>query len=279
MNELDDLPLVRTHLETADDQPQPEPVRRSAAASIFVIAAVGLALGGAAAWWWMRDRPAIGPAAGGTAATEGVVTPAADAARALPPLGQMDTFLRALLGTMSASPEFARWLATDDLIRQMANGIDRISRGFSPARDLQVLHPRREFLVSSRGPLTIDPASYHRYDALAEVVASLDAQAVAGAYRTVQPRLDEAYRALGRSEGSVDHAIGVALQILIDTPTPRDPVRLVHGKGATYAYADADLEKALPVQKQLMRMGPANVERIKTRVRAIKAAIETPPAG
>jgi hypothetical protein len=277
MNELDDLPLVRTQVETADDRPQPESARRSSPATIFVIAAVGLALGGTAAWWWMRDRPAVGPARADTAATEGVIPPSADAARALPPLDQMDTFLRALLATMSASPEFARWLATDDLIRQMANAIDRISRGLSPARDLQVLHPRREFLVSGRGPLTIDPASYGRYDALASLVDSLDAQAVAGAYRTVQPRLDDAYRALGRSEGSVDNAIGVALQILIDTPTPRDPVRLVHGKGATYAYADADLEKALPVQKQLMRMGPANVERIKTRVRAIKAAVETPP--
>ena len=275
MNELDDLPLASGAPMDSAAEPQP-PARRSGSAPILAIAAVGLVLGGAAAWWWTRDRPAIGPARAG-AGTEGVIAPPAEAARPLPPLDQMDTFLRALLGAMSASPELARWLATDDLIRQMANGVDRISRGLSPARDLRVLHPRREFLVRGRpGQTTIDPESYRRYDALASLVASVDAQAVAAAYRTIQPRLDEAYRALGRSEGSVDHALSVALQHVIDTPVPTDPVRLVNGKGATYAYADPALEQALPVQKQLMRMGPANVERIRSRMREIKTAIETP---
>lgn len=194
-------------------------------------------------------------------------------ARALPALGQMDTFLRALLGTMSAHPDFARWLATDDLIRQMANVIDRISRGLSPATEVAVLRPQGDFDVTRRGPPTISPASFRRYDGLAAIVDSLDAKAIVEAYRTIHPRLDEAYRSLGRTEGGVEQAIDVALQALIDTPVPVEPVRVITGKGATYAFADAQYERLQPAQKQLLRMGPDNVRRIQKRLREIQALL------
>lgn len=276
MNELD-RPLV---LEPQPESAPEEPTPRTRGTPVIAIAVVGLLLGGTAAWWWTRDETRASPTESGSASTEGLVTPSRESARPLPPLGQMDTFLRALLGALSSSPELARWLATDDLIGQMANGIDRISRGISPTRELQTLQPKSEFTVASRrDQLTIDPASYRRYDALASLVSSLDARAVADAYRTIHPRLDEAYRGLGRSEGGVDDAVGIALQLLIDTPVIRDPVRVVHGKGTTYAYADPQLEKLLPIQKQLLRMGPDNVERVQARLREILAAIETPPTG
>jgi hypothetical protein len=240
------------------------------------IAIAGVVLGGFGAWWWTRSRDAAPqpPAA----VTESAVTPAAEQTRTLPPLHQMDTFLRALLGALSSSPELARWLATDDLITQMAHAIDRASRGQSPARDLGVLRPSGTFEVSRTRPVTVDAASYGRYDGLARVVTSLDARSVAYAYRTIQPRLEEAYRNLGRTEGSVDQAVMLILQSLIDAPVVQDPVRLVPGTGATYAYEDPRLESLQPVQKQLLRMGPANVARIQERLREIKQAIETAPA-
>lgn len=271
MNEFDD----RTLLRTRDENPLIAPAR-SGKRAIVVIAGLGLLLGGLGAWWWTRDvAQPESPAT--TAGTEAPVTPPTEPVRPLPPLHQMDTFLRALLGNLSTSPEFARWLATDDLIRQMANGIDRVSRGASPAREVSVLKPPGVFAVSgARDRTTIDPQSYRRYDGLAALVSSLDARSVADAYRTIQPRLDEAYRGLGRAEGGVDNAVSVALQILIETPVVREPIRLVPGTGATFAYADPRLEALRPAQKQLLRMGPDNVERVQERLRQIKQAIETP---
>ena len=272
MNEFEDRTLLRTdELGRAAAMPA-----RAGNRIIIVIAALGLVLGGVAAWWWTRGPgpPATSPA---TAGTEAPVTPTPEPARALPPLHQMDTFLRALLGGLSTSPELARWLATDDLIRQMANGVDRVSRGFSPAGDVSVLRPSGTFGVTGgRDRMAIDPASYRRYDGLAGLVSSLDARSVADAYRTIQPRLDEAYRGLGRAEGGIDNAVSVALQVLIDTPVVRGPIRIVPGPGATYAYADPQLEGLRPVQKQLLRMGPDNLERVQERLRQIKQAMDAP---
>jgi len=274
MSELDDLPLGTTHTAA----PPASPPQSTKAGPIAVVAITGLALGAAGAWWWARQ--ATPPAKPATAnSTEEVLTPDADAARPLPPLDQMDTFLRALLGTLSSSPELARWLTTDDLIRQMANGIDRIANGASPASELSVLKPKGAFAASQRrNEITLDPASYHRYDLLAALVSSLDAHAVAEAYRTIRPRLDEAYRHLGRTEAGIDTAVATALDRLIETPEPRDPIRLVHGPGASYAFADPALEHLMPIQKLLIRMGPENLNRVHARLLEIKQAIDALPA-
>ena len=275
MSELDDLPLGTSHTSAVSVGQPPPPAK---AGPIAIVAIAGLVLGAAGAWWWARQAtPPAKPAV--TNATDATVPPDTDAVRPLPPLDQMDTFLRALLGTLSANPELARWLATDDLIRQMANGIDRIANGASPASELAVLKPASGFAASERrNVITIDPASYQRYDSLAALVSSLDARAVAETYRTIRPRLDEAYRNLGRNEAGADAAVAAALQRLIDTPDVKDPIRLLHGAGASYVYADRTLEELTPIQKQLIRMGPENLDRVRTRLREIKQAIDALPA-
>jgi hypothetical protein len=239
-----------------------------------LIALAGLLLGGAAAWWWIRSDNQAPAAPETVAASEAAIAPPDESARPLPPLGQMDTFLRALLGTLSAHPDLARWLATDDLIRQMARGIDRISRGQSPAANLQVLRPTGDFNVrGSRSALTINPASFARYDRFAALVESMDARAVADVYRTIQPRLDEAYRELGQTSNDVDTAVDAALRLLIETPIPDEPIAVVPGQGATYAYRNRSFEDLAPAQKQLLRMGPANARIIQARLREIRAEL------
>ncbi len=272
MNNVPDLPLQADTSGSVADA-----TGRRPRTPVLFIAVLGLIAGAAGAWWWARDRGQPAPAAAARTATDATLTPA-PAPVELPPLGQMDIFLRALLASLSASPELARWLATDDLIQQMAHAIDLVSRGQSPSPELGVLRPEGVFQTSgSSRATTIDPATYRRFDGLARAVASLDPASVAAAYRTIRPRLDEAYRGLGRTTLTVDQAVAAALQVLIDTPQVADPVRLVPGPGATLAFADPELQRLPAAQKQVLRMGPENATRVKTALRGIKSAIETPP--
>ena len=269
MDDFDDRPLERA----PQNDPTPIHPSRKSLTPIALIAVVGLIAGALGAWWWTRGR-APAPVATSANASEAIVSQRDAPEPTLPPLDQMDTFLRALLGTLSSHPAFVRWLATDDLIRQMAHGIDRLSRGQSPAADLAVLRPEGDFEVRrQRVATTIDSASFARYNGLASLVDGLDPRAVADAYRTVRPRLNEAYRALGRSDGAVDDAVHVALQTLIDTPVPAEPVQVIPGKGATWAFKDPALENLSSAQKQLVRMGPDNMRRVQERLRAIRAEL------
>lgn len=272
MNNVPDLPLQADTPGSVADA-----TGRRPRTPVLFIAVVGLIAGAAGAWWWARDRGQPAPATAARTATDATLTPA-PAAVELPPLGQMDIFLRALLASLSASPELARWLATDDLIQQMAHAIDLVSRGQSPSPELGVLRPEGLFQTSGSSRATaIDPATYRRFDGLARAVASLDPASVAAAYRTIRPRLEEAYRGLGRTTLTVDQAVAAALQVLIDTPQIADPVRLVPGPGATLAFADPELQRLPAAQKQILRMGPENATRVKTALGGIKSAIETPP--
>jgi Protein of unknown function (DUF3014) len=256
---VDDLELDR-------DGVTPQPLTPAPARSWnpwLVGAAVVLAVAGGALarWWTLPSPPREAPATTGrpVASTDVPLDPAAH----LPPLDQMDPYLRTLLGALSARPELAAWLATDDLIYQAAWTIDRVSRGNSPASELRVLAPKDEISTARAGRTRrLTEASYQRYDGLAETLASVDAGAVATAYRTIRPRLNEAYKSLGQTESSVDVAVQQALDLLIATPIPNGPIVLIEGKGATWAFADPALEALPAAQKHLLRMGPRNASKV-----------------
>jgi hypothetical protein len=78
---------------------------------------------------------------------------------------------------------------------------------------------------------------------------------------------------MGNPNRDVDNALRNAIDILIDTPIVQGPIRVVEGKGASWAYADPALESLSPSQKQVLRMGPANAEKVLTWLRALKEAL------
>jgi hypothetical protein len=176
---------------------------------------------------------------------------------------------------LSSRPELANWLATDDLVRQLAAAIDRASQGDSPAGGFRELAPRSRFSPARRGNRrTIDPASYRRYNGLVATVTAIDASAVARIYKTIRPRLNEAYQNMGHPGGSVDAAVQQALDILLGTPLIKDPIMVVEGTGTSWAYADPDLEALMPTQKQLLRFGPAHTDAVLVWLRALRSGLE-----
>ncbi len=253
--------------------PPPDRSRRTAwiVGGAFVVAVL---VGGAVRWWTLdRQAPDAQPAAPVVAE---VPSAAETPAVVLPPMDQMDGFLRVLLATLSSRPELTNWLATDGLLQQMVVGIDRIAQGGTPARDLKVLAPSQTMTTRGSGrSRSIDPASYRRYDGIADTVASLDPDAVARTYRTIKPRLEEAYARLGKG-ASLDTALAAALDVLLATPVPEGTIALVEGNGAIWAFADPTLEALSPAQKQIVRMGPENARRVLDRLGEIRQALLQP---
>jgi hypothetical protein len=244
--------------------------------AIIAVALVVVLAGGA--WWMSRNtRKPAGAQNASPVAVAGTEAPIdkPEPPVNLPPLDRMDGFLRPLLSALSSRPELARWLATDDLLGQLASAIDQASAGASPARDFKVVKPAAPFVPGGRGVRrTIDPASYRRYDGLVQTVTSIDASSVAKIYKTIRPRLNEAYRRMGNPASDVDNALRKAIDILLDTPVVKDPIPVIEDGKAGWAYADDELEGLLPTQKQLLRMGSANVDRVLVWLRALKSALE-----
>lgn len=274
MGAFDDIDLERTERW---GNPRPRPGhRRTIVAGVVAIALVVAALA-----WWMRTRPAPSAAIERMASS---VTPAprpttgtaaTPAKTELPPLNELDPVVRRLIGEVTASPLLSKWLATENLARQMAALVEGAAGGSLPLRFLAPLRPTGTFSVVDRGGrATIAPASYARYDAMADLIAALDPAAVVRAYRMLAPRLDEAHAELGEGR-TFDAALREGLRRLSETPIPDGPAA-VTARGGVYAFADPRLEALSPSQKLLLRSGPDNARRVQAQLAAIAAAIGAP---
>ena len=273
MNALDDLPLDPSRAgqgpPVLDTPPSPWP-----RAALFLLLAAVVAAGG---WWaYSRTRSTLAEPSSGTTSGAAAATPAEAAAPAvtLPPLEQMDPVVRGLLRALGSHPELLKWLATDDLAGGIATAVDRLSQGQSPGRDLRVLRPEAPFAVTRRGGgYRVDAATYARYDALAGAVASVDAERLARAFTTLQPRLAEAYMRQGHPEGGFDAAVRRAIAVVASTPDLPPDAGLVPGVGG-YVYADGELERLPAAQKHLLRMGPDNARLVRDAARRFGAALD-----
>lgn len=273
MPSIDDLPLDTGRDETTTSAPPARSPAGPKVAVLAVLAAVAVAAGVYFYLSWPRGSSApvrVDAAAAPSAAAS--VEPAA-AAPVLPPLAEMDPYVRSLFATLSSHPEFLKWLATDDLVGAVATAISRMSQGQSPSRDLAVLRPAQGFTVAQRGGVTrIDTASYARYAPLTAAVASVDPAVLATGLATLRPRLVEAWVAQGHSETTFDDAVRRAVNVVATTPDIPADAALVPGAGG-YAYADPELERLPGAQKHLLRMGPEHVARVRDAARRFGAAL------
>ena len=194
----------------------------------------------------------------------------------LPLLDQSDTLLRELAAALSAHPDLAAWLVTDELIRTFTVAIENIADGQNPAPRLSALAPKSGFRTAGReADLRIDQESYDRYNGLGDLVTSLDADGAVRLYVAFTPLIAEAYRELGHPEGGFDGTLERAIRRLLDTPVVEREVLLI-ARLVYYEFADPMLEALSPVQKQFLDMGPRNVRVIQAKLRELAAALGIP---
>jgi hypothetical protein len=186
----------------------------------------------------------------------------------LPPLDASDEFVRLQLVSL-ALPE--QWLEREDLVRRFAVVVDNSARGEVPVRQLSFLTPAKPFRAVERGGvLYLDPANYQRFDVVTELLISFDPATVASLSRTMSPLIEQALGELGNVLSTREQLLSAIDQILA-APVRRDDIPLLQ-PNVLYEYAEPRVEALSPLQKQLLRMGPDNTEKLKaylTRLRPL----------
>ena len=259
-----------------DDRP-PRGSHSSSTTDLLLMLVAVLAVGGGVAWWYVSHRAAAPPPPAPVA-----VTPPAEPAPAPPvaapaPTPPPTADQAALLEAVSADTRLRKLLAGDDLADRAAAAIANLANGSVPRKLLEPLAPARPFAVLEKdGRTVIDPASYRRYDALAAAVRAVDARAAAVAWKALHPALEVGWRALGEPEPSVDRALARALSRLETAPVEAGDVAVEpppDAKGAMWHYADPALESRAGVEKQLLRLGPANARVVKGKAAELRKAL------
>ena len=148
--------------------------------------------------------------------------------------------------------------------------IDGLGRGLILRKIVRLNPPPPGFRVRQSGDLIyMDAANYERYNGFADRVSALDTAGMADTFHTLRPLYEDAYEKLGLDPGDFDNAFIRTLDLVLATPEIAEPIAL-QAKSLVYAYADPALESLPAVQKQLLRMGPDNIRRIKQQAKALR---------
>jgi len=247
---------------------QPRTIALAVAAAVIVIAGAGY-------WWWSSrastPSPVVpvahAPAQSPTEAPPAIETPPEPSVR-LPALNDSDPFIREQVGALSE--RLNDWLSQDELVRRFAVVIDNGAVGEIPRRQLAFLAPAGRFAVVERDDhIFVDPAGYARYDSFVDTVLSVPPEQAAALLKTLAPLLRQALGELGPREPDPMSAIRAAVRQALQTPELHGDVELTQPK-VMYRYADQSVESLPPLQKQLIRMGPDNVGRLKAYLRELQ---------
>lgn len=188
-------------------------------------------------------------------------------------LNESDEVVRELANELSPHPGLMNWLMDKNLIRKFVASVDNIAHGHSPRPHIGFFEPEGDFeVLEESGEYFLDPASYERYDPVAEVFASLDTKGTVTLYKKLGPALQEAYKELGYPEANFDDTLKRAIDELLEVPVVERDIKL-EKRVITYMMVDPDLESLSSAQKHLLRMGPDNVERIQSKLREMRHAL------
>lgn len=245
----------------------------------------------AAALWWTQFRPepeapaapaaASAPASpdAGAATAEPAIQYPVEAPAAAPPLAAADigTALTGLLGRKAV----LTFIQLDDFPRRFVATVDNLGRPHAPPM-LWPIHPTADrFTVEDRGgDQVISADNSLRYTPLVLLAESVNTAQALDLYINMYPMLQRAYEQLGYPKRYFNDRLIEVINQLLATPGAAEPtkVQLTEVKGSVpsvrpwvrYEFADPALESLTAGQKILLRVGPVNERRLKTKLTAIR---------
>jgi hypothetical protein len=263
-------------------------------------ALVALALAGAGAWWWWQGRVAppvaIAPAApepaaaasapalaapadaGASAVRHPIDVPVAAAPQAVPL--DLEAALAALFGRKAVLSMFQ----LQDFPRRFVATVDNLGRAHAPASVWPINPAGGRFLVERQGDAEVISADNGlRYTPHVLLIEAVDLRQAVALYARLYPQLQQAYEDIGYPNRYFNDRLVDVIDQLLATPELSGPlkVHLPEIKGplqperpwVLYEFDDPALQALSSGQKTLLRMGPVNQRRIKTKLAEIRRLV------
>jgi hypothetical protein len=194
----------------------------------------------------------------------------------LPDLDASDPLIRDLVQEKQSSQGLSEWLKLDDLIRRSASFMDGLARGSVSEKIFPLGSPEGSFTTHRQDNMIwLNAGNYERYNSVIRILLSIDMPMMAQFFHRVRPLLETAFAELGYRPRQMDGIILQTIDNILTTPVIVEPLKLTR-ESVTYKFADPDLEGLMPLQKQLLRVGPENTRRIQQQAKALKEALLNP---
>jgi hypothetical protein len=193
----------------------------------------------------------------------------------LPPLAASDPQVRAALAKSLVPGAFER-LVFEDFIRRVVATIDNLPREQYASRlDPVKPVPGLPKVTGKDDTLRWSPENGQRYAPYLAAFQATDTDRLLDFYTRYYPLFQQAYVELGYPQGYFNDRLVEVIDHLLGAPEVDEPIHLAQPK-VLYEFADADLEHLSAGQKVMVRIGRANEEKVKAKLREIRAKVAAP---
>jgi len=188
-------------------------------------------------------------------------------------LDDSDGPIAAALGHLLGDERLRKWFHGDAMVRRFVATIDNLSRPTvaMKVRSLQPV-PGGFEVVRDGDAIAVSAGNATRYAPYVQALERIDAKQLAGVYLRFYPLFQKAYEELGYPKAYFNDRLVASIDHLLAAPEPSAPPRLTQPK-VLYEFEDPRLEALSAGQKAMLRLGPDNAQRVKAKLRALRAEI------
>ncbi|MEN8800809.1 MAG: DUF3014 domain-containing protein [Thiogranum sp.] len=189
----------------------------------------------------------------------------------LPTLDDSDAQVKEAIAAFASGQSLQALFRMDGFIRRLVVTIDNLPQKQLPRAKYRVTRSTGgRFAVQQEGEnLYLSPENFERYAPVVGLIESLDNDSLIAVYLQYYPLFQEAYEYLGYPSAYFNDRLIDVIDHLLAAPVVDGPIRLVRPH-VLYKYADPDLETLSAGHKALLRIGPENANRVKTKLREVR---------
>jgi hypothetical protein len=206
--------------------------------------------------------------------TQASTGPAPASTAALPALVDSDASVLDALSSLVTGSDVRSLLVPSQIISRVVATVDALPRPSVGSTNILPLHTPKGTLRTEQanGITLIGARNADRYQPYMAVLQNVDPHTLVAWYKHNYPLFQEAYRELGYPRGYFNDRLVVAIDDMLAAPDLHDPVAVAQ-VGSRYVFVDQRLQSLSAGQKLMVRLGPANEEQFKAKLRMIRELI------
>lgn len=208
----------------------------------------------------------------------------------LPTLENSDSSISNALGAWGVTQQARSMIRNEQFVRRFVATVDNLTGARAPSAMWPVFPTDPRFTVQegeSGTETRIAQDNSARYSLAVQFVDNLNVEQAAKDYKHYYPLFQQAYEDLGYPNQYFNDRLIAVIDHLLLAPEPLNPhVNLMPVRGqfeseqpwVRYQFEDPQLEALSAGQKILVRMGPDNARKVKSKLRELRAAIASTAA-
>ncbi|WP_206674614.1 DUF3014 domain-containing protein [Rheinheimera pleomorphica] len=191
----------------------------------------------------------------------------------LPTLEQSDVEVKQRLLTLNWRTGLAGLFVTEQMLRNFVVQTDNIAQG-QQALGHPLFQPlQQSFSEADDDKMQLNEQHFKRYEPYIQLLESVPPEQLVPLFNRYEPLLQQAYAELGYPDELYKNKLLAAIDMLLATPEVAYPLALER-PAVVYTFADPVIEQLPAAQKQMIRLGPDNQQRVKALLRQYKQVLQ-----